>query len=245
MRWITVGPADQPGTSIVLHPPTADPGVTDDERRTIARDDGQGHLLASSWATADLDGTFARLQASGAEVVQEPTEQPYGVRDCAFRDPAGNMIRIQERAEPSAGREESATKGAGMSALDRLLGTWEFTMHHSAMSEPVTGRQRYERVLDGAFVLQHWTYDHPDFPDAIALLSDDRYHYFDVRGITRVFELEVDDAGWSMIRLDVDFSQRYTARFRGPDVMESTGEMSHDNGVTWQPDFTMTYQRVE
>jgi hypothetical protein len=118
-------------------------------------------------------------------------------------------------------------------------------MHHSAMSEPVTGRQRYERVLDGAFVLQHWTYYHPDFPDAMALLSDDRYHYFDVRGITRVFELEVDDAGWSMIRLDEDFSQRSTARFRGPDVMESTGEMSHDNGVTWQPDFTMTYQRVE
>ena len=76
-----------------------------------------------------------------------------------------------------------------MSALDRLLGTWEFTMHHSAMSEPVTGRQRYERALDGAFVLQHWTSYHPDFPDAMALLSDDRYHYFDVRGITRVFEL--------------------------------------------------------
>jgi hypothetical protein len=68
---------------------------------------------------------------------------------------------------------------------------------------------------------------------------------FDVRGITRVFELEVDDAGWSMIRLDEDFSQRSTARFRGPDAMESTGEVSHDNGVTWQPDFTMTYQRVE
>jgi len=100
-------------------------------------------------------------------------------------------------------------------------------------------------VLDGAFVLQHWTYYHPDFPDAMALLSDDRYHYFDVRGITRVFELEVDNAGWSMIRLDEDFSQRSSARFRGPDVMESTGEMSYDNGVTWQPDFTMNYQRVE
>ena len=132
-----------------------------------------------------------------------------------------------------------------MSTLDRLLGTRELEMHHSAMSEPVTGRQRYERVLGGAFVLQHWTYDHPDFPDAPALLSDDRYHYFDVRGITRVFELEVDDAGWSMIRLDGDFSQRFTARFRGPEVMESTGEVSHDHGATWQPDFTMTYRRVE
>jgi hypothetical protein len=136
-------------------------------------------------------------------------------------------------------------EGKAISALDRLLGTWEFTMHHAAMSEPVTGRQRYERVLDGAFVLQRWTYDHPDFPDAIALLSDDRYHYFDVRGITRVFDLDVDDAGWSLSRLDADFSQRTTARYRGPDGMEATGEASRDCGATWQPDFTMTLRRVE
>jgi hypothetical protein len=97
-------------------------------------------------------------------------------------------------------------------------------------------------VLDGAFVLQRCTYDNPDFPDAMALLSEDRYYYFDVRGITRVFDF--DDAGWSMIRLDEDFSQRFTARFRGPDVMESTGEISHNNGVTWRPDFTMTYWRI-
>ena len=131
-----------------------------------------------------------------------------------------------------------------MSALDRLLGTWEVTMHHSDMPEPVTGRQRYERVLDGAFVLQRWTYDHPDFPDAMAMISENRFHHFDVRGITRVFELEVDDAGWSMIHLDEEFSQRQTARFRGPNVIESTGERSYDAGVTWQPDYTMTYQRL-
>ncbi len=95
MRWITVGPSDQPGTSIVLHPPAADPGITDDERRTIAEMMAKGTYAALLLATADLDGAFARLQAS-VEVVQEPTEQPYGVRDCAFRDPAGNMIRIQE-----------------------------------------------------------------------------------------------------------------------------------------------------
>ena len=96
MRWITVGPADQPDTSIVLEPPAADPGVTDDERRTIARDDGEGQLRPIILATEDLDGTFERLQASGADVAQEPTDQPYGVRDCAFRDPAGNLIRINE-----------------------------------------------------------------------------------------------------------------------------------------------------
>jgi uncharacterized glyoxalase superfamily protein PhnB len=96
LRWITVGPADQPGTSIVLYPPQAAPGVTDDERRTIAEMMAKGTYASINMATADLDGTFERLQASGAEVVQEPTEQPYGIRDCSFRDPAGTLIRIQQ-----------------------------------------------------------------------------------------------------------------------------------------------------
>ena len=96
MRWITVGPAGQPGTSIVLHPPAADAGITDDERRTVTEMMAKGTYGIITLATPDLDGTFERLQASDAEVVQEPTEQPYGVRDCAFRDPAGNLIRINE-----------------------------------------------------------------------------------------------------------------------------------------------------
>ena len=96
MRWITVGPAGQPGTSIVLHPPAADPGITDEERRTIAEMMAKGTYAGINLATKDLDGTFEQVQASGAEVVQEPIDQPYGVRDCAFRDPAGNMVRIQE-----------------------------------------------------------------------------------------------------------------------------------------------------
>ncbi|WP_067467034.1 VOC family protein [Nocardia amamiensis] len=97
LRWITVGPVDQPGTSIVLHPPGADPGITDDERRTITEMMAKGTYAAILLATKDLDGAFERVQASAsAEVVQEPTEQPYGVRDCAFRDPAGNLVRIQE-----------------------------------------------------------------------------------------------------------------------------------------------------
>jgi uncharacterized glyoxalase superfamily protein PhnB len=96
MRWITVGPADQSATSIVLHPPAATPGITDDERRTIAEMMAKGTYGILTLATKDLDGTFDRLQASGADVVQEPTEQPYGLRDCAFRDPAGNLLRINE-----------------------------------------------------------------------------------------------------------------------------------------------------
>ncbi len=96
MHWITVGPAGQPDTSIVLHPPFADPGITDDERRVIAEMMAKGTYASINLATADLDGTFGQLQASDAEVVQEPTDQPWGVRDCAFRDPAGSMIRIFE-----------------------------------------------------------------------------------------------------------------------------------------------------
>ncbi len=97
MRWITVGPADQPGTtSIVLSPPAIDPGITEDERRTILEMMAKGTYAILLLATKDLDGAFERLAASDAEIVQEPTEQPYGIRDCAVRDPAGNLIRIQE-----------------------------------------------------------------------------------------------------------------------------------------------------
>jgi uncharacterized glyoxalase superfamily protein PhnB len=96
MRWITVGPPNQPGTSIVLSPPAANPGITDDERRTIAEMMAKGTYAMIVLATKDLDNTFERLQATNADIVQEPTEQPYGVRDCAVRDPAGTMIRIQE-----------------------------------------------------------------------------------------------------------------------------------------------------
>jgi uncharacterized glyoxalase superfamily protein PhnB len=96
MRWITVGPPGQPGTSIVLHPPAVDPGITDDERRTITEMMAKGTYAILLLASADLDSTFAQLQSSDIEVVQEPTDQPYGLRDCALRDPAGNLIRIQE-----------------------------------------------------------------------------------------------------------------------------------------------------
>ena len=96
MRWITVGPEDPSAPAIVLHPPAAEPGLTDDERRTIVEMMAKGTYAGVNLAAKDLDDTFERVQASGAEVVQEPTEQPYGLRDCAIRDPAGNMIRIQQ-----------------------------------------------------------------------------------------------------------------------------------------------------
>ena len=96
VHWITVGPVDQPDTAIVLYPPNATPGITDAERRTIAEMMAKGTFASINLGTPDLDGTFERLQAGDAEVVQEPTDQPYGIRDCSFRDPAGNLLRIQE-----------------------------------------------------------------------------------------------------------------------------------------------------
>ncbi|WP_223250237.1 VOC family protein [Marilutibacter maris] len=97
LRWITVGPAGQPGTSIVLFPPSASPGLTDEERRTIEEMMAKGTYGMLLLATADLEAAFERVQGKGAEIVEEPTDQPYGVRDCAIRDPAGNLIRIQQR----------------------------------------------------------------------------------------------------------------------------------------------------
>ncbi|MGW0465106.1 VOC family protein [Streptomyces sp. NPDC003027] len=96
MRWITVGPAGRPDTSILLAPPAVDPGITEDERRTITEMMAKGTYGWILLATPDLDATFEKVRAAGAEVAQEPTEQPYGIRDCAFRDPAGNLVRIQQ-----------------------------------------------------------------------------------------------------------------------------------------------------
>ncbi|WP_205745770.1 VOC family protein [Egibacter rhizosphaerae] len=97
MHWNTVGPPDQPDVNIVLYPPGAEPGITDDERRTITEMMAKGTYASLMLATKDLDSTFQQVQAADVEVVQEPTDQPWGARDCALRDPAGNMIRIQER----------------------------------------------------------------------------------------------------------------------------------------------------
>jgi uncharacterized glyoxalase superfamily protein PhnB len=97
LRWITVGPAGQPGVSIVLYPPGADPGVTEDERRTITEMMAKGTFAMMSFSSPNLDATFEKLQAaSNVEVVQEPTDQPYGIRDCAVRDPSGNLLRINQ-----------------------------------------------------------------------------------------------------------------------------------------------------
>src|SRR3954452_22558922 len=95
MRWLTVGPPGQP-TSIVLHPPAADPGITDDERRTIAEMMAKGTYAIITLATPDLDGTFERLAARDVEIVQEPTPEQPGGRDRAVRDPAGTLTRIND-----------------------------------------------------------------------------------------------------------------------------------------------------
>ena len=130
-------------------------------------------------------------------------------------------------------------------SLDRLLGSWALTMQHAELPGLVSGRQRYERVLDDAFLILRWSYDLRDFPDAIAMLNDSECHYFDVRGVIRVFDFAIDDAGWSMVRIDDEFSQRFVGRFRGTDTIDCVGERSGDRGATWQHDFTMELRRLE
>jgi hypothetical protein len=128
--------------------------------------------------------------------------------------------------------------------LERLLGTWTTSMQHVQMPLPVTGLQEFTRVLDGAFVMVRASADHPDFPDGLSLLGGQHMHYFDVRGVTRVFDLEVTDAGWSTIRCDDDFWQRAAILFVGDDAMQGSGENSHDEGATWEHDYTISYARV-
>lgn len=128
--------------------------------------------------------------------------------------------------------------------LDDLLGSWTISMRHVQMADAVAGRQRYERVLDGAFVMLDWTFEHPDFPNALALLQDGALHYFDVRGVTRTFDLAFTTAGCTMIRKDPDFWQRCSVAQAGPHRMTGTGENSHDEGATWVHDFAITYDRV-
>lgn len=100
MRWITVGPPGQPGVSIVLYPPDADPAITDDEKRMIAEMMAKGSYASIMLATPDVDGLFEkvseRVQHAGGEVMQEPTDQDWGMRDFALRDPAGNTVRVQQ-----------------------------------------------------------------------------------------------------------------------------------------------------
>ena len=96
MRWITVGTPGDDGATIVLTPPAVDPGITEQERVTIAEMMAKGTYATIVLSSPDLDATFAAVEATGAEVIQEPTDQPYGVRDCAFRDPAGNHVRINQ-----------------------------------------------------------------------------------------------------------------------------------------------------
>ncbi|GGA60535.1 glyoxalase [Pseudoclavibacter endophyticus] len=98
LHWLTVGPPNQPDTSIVLYPPFADPGILDEEKAVIEAMMAKGTYASINLATPDLTGAFERIQSANVEIVQEPTDQPYGIRDAALRDPAGNLIRLQEAA---------------------------------------------------------------------------------------------------------------------------------------------------
>lgn len=130
-----------------------------------------------------------------------------------------------------------------MKLFDQLVGTWDVRFRHTEMPEPVSGISQFERVLDGKFVMWRSAMDHPDVPDAISMLSEDRSYYFDTRGVVRIHELALTDVGWTLTLTADDFSQMSVNRFTGPDTVETDGYLSQDRGVNWQPDFTVTMQR--
>lgn len=134
-----------------------------------------------------------------------------------------------------------------MSALRRLVGTWDLTMRHVAVEEPIIGRETYRTILDGAFVELTRTYEHPDFPDAVAIMSETVAHHFDVRGVVRVFEQRFDATSWisQRSRGSEAFAQRQTAHFTTPDVIDGVGEMSHDDGMNWVRDYTINLIRTD
>jgi len=99
MRWVTVGSPDQPDVNIVLEPPLADPNASSADKEAMAELLAKGLLRGVIFTTDDCDATFEHIRASGADVLQEPIDQPYGVRDCAFRDPSGNMLRFNQSAK--------------------------------------------------------------------------------------------------------------------------------------------------
>jgi len=96
MRWVTVGSPEQPGVDIVLEPPLADPNASPTDKQTMAELLAKGLLRGVIFTTDNVDATFERIRTAGGEVLQEPMDQPYGVRDCAFRDPSGNMLRFNQ-----------------------------------------------------------------------------------------------------------------------------------------------------
>jgi hypothetical protein len=127
--------------------------------------------------------------------------------------------------------------------LDRLLGIWDVAMDHHAVDGIAAGQHVYERVLDGAFVGARWALDNPAFPDAQALMTDEVMHYFDVRGVIRVFEVTWTEDGWTLVLLSPEFSQRMVSAFVGPDEVRTEGFLSEDLGETWNYDFVMELSR--
>ncbi len=92
-RWITVGASSQPNVAIVLTNYVCGSAA---DRDAVAALLAKGALNGVHFHTDDLDATFEKVRASGAEIVQEPQDQPWGARDCAVRDPSGNLVRIDQ-----------------------------------------------------------------------------------------------------------------------------------------------------
>lgn len=128
--------------------------------------------------------------------------------------------------------------------LSALVGTWSIEVHRPETSaDPIPAQQRVEWIAGNKFLLQHLTVAHPDFPESVAILAPDHFHYFDSRGVSRVYAMTLTARQWRLWRADSDFWQRFTAELDGPHML-GAWEMSHDSGATWQHDFDMRYTKI-
>jgi hypothetical protein len=145
---------------------------------------------------------------------------------------------------------------AALERLQPLVGEWDVTVSIPMVSpSEVSARTTFEWVFGGAFLLQHSEVSHPDAPDGHIIIganpggTDYTQHYFDSRGIARLYRMTFDGTLWTLSREEPDFtplefSQRFTGRLNeAGDVIEGAWEICHD-GETWEPDFTMTYTRL-
>jgi hypothetical protein len=129
--------------------------------------------------------------------------------------------------------------------LEPLVGMWSLVARHTLMPDvEVTGRAEFEWVPGGHFLTMRSRAEHPQFPDSLSVIGDDAMHYFDSRGVFRVYSSAVRDGLWTLRREAADpFWQRFSAPLDG-DVIEARWDRSEDEGATWQLDLSVTYKRA-
>jgi hypothetical protein len=141
------------------------------------------------------------------------------------------------------------TQHPGVEGWPRLVGRWAIEATHPGLPDTrVSGQATFEWLEDQQFLIQRSHYDHPDIPDAITVtgMIDGKpsMHYFDPRGVHRVFAVEIAPDTWRFWNDAPGFSQRFSATFSDNNTIIGQADLSTDDGATWEPDLAITYRKV-